>query len=245
MKKHKVLYTLFIITVSVFFFPTTEFAWGIPFVDAGPVSIEEVPDVTYDTIQEGINAAADGQTVVVSDGVYSGIGNENISFLGKSITVKSESDDPALCTINCVGILDSKGFIFEGGETDASILSGFTIKSDNSGIHCDNASPTIRNCIINEGNVDNNTGAGITCLNGASPTIEDCTISGKMGEFGGIYCDGSPPSILSCDITGNQKSGGSDGAGGITCVNGSSPTIDNCPPFLQVLRIPPRMSSVS
>jgi hypothetical protein len=45
-----------------------------------------IPEV-YDTIQSAINEAFDGDTVIVSPGVY----HENIDFLGKQITVKSEN----------------------------------------------------------------------------------------------------------------------------------------------------------
>ncbi len=45
-----------------------------------------VPSRTYQTIQAGINATLNGDTVVVQPGVYTGSGNINLDFGGKSIT---------------------------------------------------------------------------------------------------------------------------------------------------------------
>ena len=53
----------------------------------------------FDAIQEGIDAAVDGDTVLVLDGTYSGTGNRDIGFLGKAITVRSENG-PAGCLVD-------------------------------------------------------------------------------------------------------------------------------------------------
>ena len=45
----------------------------------------------FDAIQEGINAAVNGDTVLVLDGEYTGVGNRALGFDGRLITVRSAS----------------------------------------------------------------------------------------------------------------------------------------------------------
>jgi hypothetical protein len=113
-----------------------------------------VPD-DYPTSQAGIDAAGDGDTVVVRDGAYSCAGNVNLDFKGKSIALRSENG-PENCVIDGQG--RARGIIFRGGETSDTVLSGFTIANCSAGgeqgggnggcILCKSSSPVIVNCII-------------------------------------------------------------------------------------------------
>lgn len=100
------------------------------------------------TIQAGIDAAINGDTVLVSDGTYSGVGNRNISFGGKAIVVRSVNGAPV--TIIDVDSTLNRGFIFSSGEDTLSILDGFTvtraIADSGAGILISGGSPKILNC---------------------------------------------------------------------------------------------------
>jgi hypothetical protein len=98
---------------------------------ANPYAIIRVPE-DYSTIQEGINAANNGNIVLVDDGVYT----ENINFRGKAITVAShfiiDGDTNHISNTIIDGSQpsnpDSASVVtFESGEDTTSILCGFTI----------------------------------------------------------------------------------------------------------------------
>ena len=97
------------------------------------------------TIQDAIDYAANGVTVIVADGVYTGTGNRDIDFLGKAITVRSENG-PNNCVIDCNG--EGRGFEFRSGEDANSVLAGFTITNSRGAIRCLISSPKITNCTI-------------------------------------------------------------------------------------------------
>jgi parallel beta-helix repeat protein len=182
------------------------------------------PDGSGDapTIQAGITAAGTGDIVLLAPGTYTGVGNRDIDFLGKAITVTSESGRD-VTIIDCLGL--GVGFQFYTNEGPSSVLSGVTIRNGNSlgeggGIYCHSSSPTITNNTIS-GNSAATLGGGIVCYS-ASPTMTYNIISGNSASWGGaIACINACPTISSNTISDNSASYGS---GGIYCVE-SSPSI--------------------
>ena len=183
------------------------------------------------TIQAGIDAAVDGDTVLVADGTYTGDGNRGITFKGKAIVVMSENG-PESCIIDCEGNWPNDphgGFTFFQGEDSTSIVQGFTImngsRESGGGISCHNSSPTITGNTIT-GNWANSYGGGINCWRNSYPTITGNTISGNVSNSngGGISCFNCSPTITSNTISGNTSD---ESGGGIYC-NGfsTSPTIE-------------------
>lgn len=103
----------------------------------------------YTTIQAAIDAANDGDVIVLCDGVYAGTGNKNISFGGKSVTLRSENGS-ANCIIDLEG--DGRAFFVYAGEDSTTTIEGITIRngfvddwspggSNGGAIYCESTSP--------------------------------------------------------------------------------------------------------
>jgi len=166
-----------------------------------PAAVHRVPS-EYANIQAGINAAAEGDTVLVAPGTYRGSGNRDLNFYGTNLVLISESGREST-VIDAQG--HSGGMVFSYGETQASRVSGFTFRNGASwgsgGIHCDTASPVLEDLII-----------------------EDCI---SWGWGGGIYLQQSD-ALLQDLILRNNTGGTADswsGAGGGLAAYQSSPTV--------------------
>lgn len=168
-------------------------------------TVLSVPD-SYATIQAGIDAANNGDTVMVVNGVYQGEGNRALSYNGKSIVVMSENGSGD-CIISCDGL--APGFIFNSGETYDAVLHGFTITNGSAlyggGIHVTGASPTIERCTLWNNNASQ--GGGIY-VNSGNPRFVNCTITQNTAtNGGGIYLVNSDLLVNSCIVAQNSASG--------------------------------------
>jgi hypothetical protein len=157
------------------------------YVDA---SVEESGDgktreTAFKKVQEGIDAASEGDTVIVSQGTY----YENIHFKGKNTTLTGTDALDRRVMEKTVIDGGQAGCVvtFSGSEDESCVLSGFTI----------------RNGWLEEGS-----GGGIcggTEDRHTYATIENNIISGNRAERGGgvTWCDGL---IQGNIVTGNSAS---------------------------------------
>jgi hypothetical protein len=151
------------------------------------------------TIQEAVDAAADGDTIIINPGTYSGRGNCDVDLRGKALTIWStdplDPDIVARTIIDCAGsptephrgfyIVDSNGVVLAG----LTITRGLALSGG--AIYCQNSTLDLMNCRI----LDNAT------LPGDSETPDG-------GPGGGLYCEGSIVKIVGCTIRGNTAGDG-------------------------------------
>ncbi len=159
-----------------------------------PATIINVPN-EYATIQAGIDASSDGDTVLVASGTYTGVGNVNLATNGKAILVKGDS----------LAIIDGqagsvKGFNLDDTDEDSTtIIEGFTITNAEEGIWLFYASPKLVNLKL-----ISNTSQGIRAYIAAGPIIRDCEF---INNAEGVRVDiesGCPTTIRNCLFRNNS-----------------------------------------
>ena len=116
---------------------------------------------SFATIQDAVNWAIDGDTVMVWPGVY----QEAVFVSGKAITIQS-ADDAAVVMAPAH---DPIAFTFQFAESLRCVLRNFVITNcGETAILCHSASPELTNLTI----VDNQ--FGITAYEGSNPSITNC-----------------------------------------------------------------------
>jgi len=208
----------------------------------------------YATIQAAVDAAGDGDLILLADGRFAGDGNRDIRMPGLDVTVRSESGNAARCTLDCGGGEEYHwGFLFVDGESPEARLEHLTLRGafgiSGGGVVCGGSSPTIADCVFesNEATL----GAALSCVSGADPLVLRCGFRGNRAEAGGaVWCQDASPSFEECVFEDNDAgtAGGalagqsssfrvsdsffrgneSDGRGGAISALYGSPVIEEC-----------------
>ena len=189
-----------------------------------------------ESIQDGIDSATDGDTVIVLPGIY----YENIFFNGKNVVLTSTDPDSSAIIASTIIYGGAFGSVvkFDGSETITCILTGFTIRNGagtfdfgyyfGGGIYGTGCYATIQNNTITGnsaeyggglsdcfGTIQNNTISGNTAESGGGlyrcvGTIQNNTITGNLAISGGglCICDGTVQSNTITDNTASFNGGG-------------------------------------
>jgi len=179
----------------------------------------------FPTIQAAIHNSIDGDTILLANGRYRGVGNRDIDFRSRRICVMSQRKDPSFCVIDCEGSIAEphRGFVFSAGETDLSVVEAITIENgygqDGGGgaICSDGSSPTLRNVVFKR-----HMNRAFVCI-ASSPFLEKCVLQGNLD--GAVYlANGSSVEMVACLFSEN----GSDNAGAGIFVLSSSLLLTEC-----------------
>jgi hypothetical protein len=179
-------------------------------------------------IQEGINAAVDGDEVWVAQGVYllnSPINlNKEVSlyggFAGTEISITQRDWKNNVTTVDGGGesnvpyVPHCLHITADASVDGFKITGGYFGSQSGAGVFIDECSAIIRNSIILNNRADFG-GGGILCTGALkTPLIHNCQILSNSGGFGagGIDCGGASPRIINCVIAGN----GGETVGGIS-----------------------------
>jgi hypothetical protein len=214
-------------------------------------------------IQDAIDVAAEGDLVLVTNGVYSTGGRvvsgilTNRVAINKSITVQSVNG-PGATTILGYHIPDGatnydssvrcaylgsnsvlNGFTLAGGGTRQSLSPYFTIDFKGAGACCEATTAVLTNCIITGNRCDSTSGAGLgqSGAGGAGVyqgMLENCVLSNNLAPYYGVAGGGAFNAVLNnCVVISNSAS---IGGGGSYC------TLSNC---IVVGNIAPKFGSTS
>ena len=193
---------------------------------AAVITVEPSGEGDYPTIQEGLSAAADGDTVLVEPGTYTGPDNRDLDFAGKNVKVRS-SGGSGVTTIDCGGT--SGAFYIHGGEDVSTEICGFTIINGPTGdvgaVRITGASATIRDCAFSQCSAPGYSVYGSAVFfegEYGSPearqlVIERCIFSDNSAKYNGVvYCADGTLNISDCEFRTNINWAGI-GVSGISC----------------------------
>jgi hypothetical protein len=195
-----------------------------------------VPDDQPDLASAIAAAAASGDTILIRDGTYSGANNRNLDPGSKQIHIRSENGAQN-CTFDCG--LAARFMCIHGGQTRAFIVEGLKIRrgqvgGSGGGVYC-TASPTFKDCIIQECRTGSSGSGAGWFQNGGNPLLKNCllhaNITGTNGHGAAVTSGGSSSHVEleNCTITNNTATGLGAYGGGIGLQNfGSQVTATNC-----------------
>jgi hypothetical protein len=206
---------------------------GIPDECQYPVTwtVDDDGKADFDNIQAAIDAAGslpNHDDILVYPGTYPA----GIDMLGKEVWLHS-SDGPEVTIID--GEETLFGIVCESGETNDTVIEGFTITNCNrantfpygAGMTCSFSSPTVINCIFASNYAD--AGGGMGLFN-SSPSIIGCVFENNNTEWNGagMWCsDHSYPTISGCQFLNNIVSDANWPGGGIISLDGSNAFISD------------------
>ena len=110
---------------------------AIAFILTGSLSATTYYVNPGERIQDAIDGTTNGDTIIVTAGTYTGVGNKDLDFSNglpagqtRAITLVSESGaDVTIIDCQATELDPHRGFYFHSGENSASVVDGFTVEN--------------------------------------------------------------------------------------------------------------------
>ncbi|MFH0790693.1 MAG: dockerin type I repeat-containing protein, partial [Candidatus Omnitrophota bacterium] len=158
-----VILLMVIFTVSLSL-QSAQIEWYVAITGKDAVGYGKSAGCPFQTIQHAIDAASDGDIIIVMEGRYTGSGNKNLNFKGKAITLRSWNPEDNQCIQKTIIDAEKQGVIvrFINDEGPATVFVGFTLKGGDTSISVrgvpgffefsENANPTTKRLSIEKEN---------------------------------------------------------------------------------------------
>ncbi|MDI6447948.1 choice-of-anchor Q domain-containing protein [Anaerobaca lacustris] len=168
---------------------------------AATLYVDDSGKTGFSNVQAAVDAARDGDVIVIQPGTYTGRGNQDIDLQRKAIRIQStDPNDPAVVEatiIDCGGTQADphRGFHvqdFTGEIVGLTITNG--LAASGGAVYCRSSVLTLRQCRI----------------------VQNATLPGEErgnpdgGTGGGVYCEASTVEMIGCYITDNSTGAGAD-----------------------------------
>jgi len=168
-------------------------------------------------IQDAVDAAADGDAIVVTNGIYftGGRAVEGTNVFGTNLLVSRVVVDKQVVLRSVNGpkftIIDGLKSVRCVALASNAVLAGFTLTNgfvnrSGGGVYCELETTVVTNCTI-AGNVASNSYGG----GSYGGTLYDCTLTANSASYGGGACYGT---LNNCIVSGNSANLGGGTYGG-------------------------------
>jgi hypothetical protein len=159
----------------------------------------------FQEITAALDAAVGSDEIVLGDGTFHGLGNVNLRFFGKAVTLRSQSGDPAASVIDCE-MARVRGLQFDAGETRSTRVESITVKNSyllencpgGGGAYCHDSSPTLHNCVFYMNG--NSEGGAIWSSGWATLHIVRTVFHANIGTGSALWCHDSTVELTDCTL---------------------------------------------
>ena len=193
-----------------------------------------------DNIQNAVDNASDGDTIILNPGVYSGAGNYNISIKGKSITIRSQTPESPSGNVILSAAGQSGARIFkinqdeDSEDTNVTLEGLYLMDASIQALICeglDGTRPelTLRYCNISNSGNSNMTGGVVLRNTGEVNIIGSAIESNTTGKLAaGLYVENCQQLKMVKSVVRNNTCTTSGSIGGGIYIYNSEAEFDFC-----------------